>query len=482
MASHRESSHYSSLGMGFALLTVVIVPWTFATGCAQAVDGFGTTQDGGSRADDTAGGAAMGGAGGATTNLPCGIDCAAIETPLCFVAECNLQTLQCEVVPADDGTSCDDGVFCTVEDSCIAGDCVGGPENDCGLTPEECETIACNEPSTSCSTIATPDGGSCTSADLCSVGNTCQNGQCLGTPMDCFFAPVPNECYVPECNPMNGMCEPVVGNEGGSCTDASLPCTVDMTCTSGMCQGGVPKDCSHLTVGCELGNCDMTTGACFATAVSNNDPCDDLNNCTLGETCNNGQCTGGTPITACMPGDSCCPIGCVEATDADCSCNVNLAQTATASNSGGGSNSTGYGPDNWNDGVNGASCIAASCSSCQGWVANSTSPSGAWVQYDWPSAQQIGSMYVDGNDCVLTGCANGRTVDGGEVQYWDGSQWVTVHTFSGNMGDLAVTFNPKLNTDSLRIFNITAGSCGQASNTLIYEWYVYPGANCIPPP
>ena len=104
-------------------------------------------------------------------------------------------------------------------------------------------------------------------------------------------------------------------------------------------------------------------------------------------------------------------------------------------------------------------------------------------RYDWPSPVQIGSMFLDLNTCSVSGCSSmGRGMASGEVQYWNGASWVTAATVTNNTSDVALTFNPKLNTTALRVFNMTAvgANCGQASNTLIYEWYVWPGSGCVP--
>jgi len=279
-----------------------------------------------------------GGAGGETNPGPCEMDCSTISTQDCFQAVCNTGMYpgavgQCVVVPRDNGTACDDGLFCTTDDSCQEGVCTGGPQNDCGMPAPECNDIACDEATKSCSSSALPDGTTCTATDLCLQGATCVAGACTGgTPKDCFFSPVPNECFVSVCNPMNGMCEPEPGNDGGGCTDQSDLCTVNKTCSAGMCQGGVPKDCSGLTAGCNIGQCDTVTGQCMAMAVPNGGMCDDLNACTTGETCSNGMCNGGTNTTACVDSDNCCPSGCqgddplLPAYDLDCaSCDWNTS-------------------------------------------------------------------------------------------------------------------------------------------------------------
>lgn len=257
------------------------------------------------------------------------MDCSAITAPDCHVGECNTgqhpgQVGVCVVVPVADATPCDDGAFCTVDDTCQAGTCTGGPPNDCGMAPEACQEVLCDENADSCSMVAGPDGSVCTPADLCTVNGTCSGGQCLGQAKDCTFAPVPNECHVAVCNPANGECEAEPGNDGVACTDDNDLCSVGNTCSNGTCAGGTPKDCSALNVGCQIGVCDAVTGQCMGQAVPNGGACNDNDPCTSGETCSAGQCTGGTTQMACMGGDLCCPAGCDATSDGDCALNVLL--------------------------------------------------------------------------------------------------------------------------------------------------------------
>ncbi|MBW2458739.1 MAG: hypothetical protein JRI68_29845 [Deltaproteobacteria bacterium] len=250
---------------------------------------------------------------------PCAVDCTQIQAPDCQVSQCNAQTGQCEIVPDQDGTVCEDGLFCTANDECAAGICVPGLANDCGISPAACEAITCDENSQTCSTVASQNGDPCTDPnDLCIENGACTNGSCLGTPKDCFMQPVPDDCHVSECNPQNGQCEPVIGNEGGPCADANDLCTVTKTCVNGVCQGGSPMNCSQLTQGCVLGVCDVNNGQCTTQNLNNGDPCDDLNACTSGETCQNGGCSNGTPVVQCIGNDNCCPNNCTVQNDADC--------------------------------------------------------------------------------------------------------------------------------------------------------------------
>jgi hypothetical protein len=314
------------------------------SGCASGTKAESSEGGAGATTTTTAGGAGgdggVAGTGGASTSWPCGIDCATIVTDDCHVGTCNTSTGQCEVQSAADGSSCEDGLFCTVGDACEAGVCTAGPENDCGLPDEQCKEPSCNETSKTCTQLPSGNGTPCQGpSNLCVLGSTCANGLCTGGKLnDCFYAPVPDECHVAVCNPANGKCEPQPGNDGGACNDPTDPCTVGKTCLGGACtQGGKPKDCSALTQGCQLGVCDTQTGQCVPKAVGEGQGCDDLDACTTGEKCTGGKCTGGAPVTACVSGDFCCPPSCNEATDLDCaSCDYSpqlfpIAYTSTNS-------------------------------------------------------------------------------------------------------------------------------------------------------
>ena len=295
------------------------------------------TDDGGGASTSIAGPGVGGGTGGSGGSDLCEQDCSTISTPDCLKSVCNDGQYQgvigeCVIVP-DEGAACDDGQFCTIEDTCDGmGVCVGGPPNDCGMMPSQCNEIQCDEDSDSCGEVGSMNGTPCQDPNnLCLKGSTCNSGACIGGTLDdCFFFPVPNDCHVATCNPQNGMCEAVVDptKDGQPCADSMDLCTVNKTCDNmGNCQGGSPKDCSSLTVGCTVGTCDTTNGACFGMTVGNGQPCNDLNGCTVGELCNNGNCGGGTPVTTCSGGstaDGCCPTSCNASNDLDCAiCNAN---------------------------------------------------------------------------------------------------------------------------------------------------------------
>ncbi len=330
-------------GLWWLAGVAAVVTWSLAAagGCtATNTDPFDDDDDGatGGSGGIISGGGGVGGTTTTTNTSMCEIDCSTISTPDCQVSVCNEGQHRgtvgvCIVVPDDDGVTCEDGQFCTVQDACLDGVCVGGPENDCGMTAGECMELTCNETSQTCGEQAAPPGAACQNPnDLCIKGSTCNNGLCTGgSPEDCFFSPVPDDCHISECNPQNGQCEPVPGNEGLACVDLNDLCNPGKTCAAGVCQGGAPLDCTYLTQGCELGVCNTNTGTCTVQNLNNGDPCDDLSACTTGETCQNGTCSNGTPVITCeQNGDGCCPTNCTETNDIDCTVKPNCLGIKTS--------------------------------------------------------------------------------------------------------------------------------------------------------
>jgi hypothetical protein len=299
-------------------------------GCADGSPTFDSPSDGGGGQVNTGGNSSGGNSSGGVSSGggpdACG-GCEEIATPDCFVALCNdgmhpgpIGT--CVVVPDDDGMACDDGMFCTTNDTCVAGVCTGGPQNTCGIAPQQCEGVTCTEASQNCSVQPASPGDPCVPTSLCDVGGTCTNGLCIGTPNDCFFAPV-NPCELAVCDPADGVCkgQSDATQDGTSCVDPMELCSVNKTCAAGLCLGGAPKDCSALNVGCTNGVCDTATGlcggmpvgaggqcfdgvgpcetgacdamqTCITTPVMNGVQCDDFSTCTTNDQCSTGVCTG----------------------------------------------------------------------------------------------------------------------------------------------------------------------------------------------
>ncbi len=299
-----------------------------------------------------------GGEGGQTENpLPCGVDCATIQTPPCTVAVCNTgQELgplnTCVVVTSADGATCDDGVFCTMNDTCQGGVCNGGVPNDCQLPHSPCEAILCVEELQSCDIAPVNDGTACTPESLCEVDGVCELGECIGVPKPCGISPLA-ECNDVECDPATGTCVPTPdpNKDFLPCVLTGDPCRVDKTCLAGACEGGNPKDCSQLDAGCEIGVCDPPTGICLTenapagascgngvtecqegfcdgNGICKAEPsamglaCNDHDACTATEGCSLGVCDNGTPVPGCTiylsEGFEVCPNGWTFGGDWEC--------------------------------------------------------------------------------------------------------------------------------------------------------------------
>jgi len=283
----------------------------------------GTSDDGttGETDDDTSDDGTTDGTTG--DPLPCGIDCSSIVTMDCQVGVCDKDSGLCVIESVADDTPCDDGLFCTVDDVCVAGVCQGGAPNDCGLVPEACDLIACDEAAQVCSIYDADDDAPCVSDNLCNLDSTCVAGECVaGSVVDCAGTPAPDECNVMLCNPGSGECEPVAGNDGDPCVDVSDLCLEGSTCLDGVCGNGVPVDCSSIDEDCGIGVCDPSDGVCtldpippgescalgtddcndgtcdmdgncVSTPVNEGGACEDGSSCTTGTTCAAGVCQGG---------------------------------------------------------------------------------------------------------------------------------------------------------------------------------------------
>lgn len=116
----------------------------------------------------------------------------------------------CNPTPGPDGTPCDDGLYCTLNDACAAGTCKGGTPLFCG-SPGGCFVGQCDEASQSCVAVPGNDGGACDDGNACTGSSTCNAGICTGG---------------------------VPANDGAACEDGAS-CTSGTTCSAGQCTGGV---------------------------------------------------------------------------------------------------------------------------------------------------------------------------------------------------------------------------------------------------
>lgn len=155
--------------------------------------------------------------------------------------------------------------------------------------------------------------------------------------------------------------------------------------------------------------------------------------------------------------DGACNEGCVQG--------ANVAPSASPSSSGGGSGD--YGPAVMNDGQ-----LESSCGFC--WIETGTFlGGGAYLRYDWSAAQMIHSIWIDTENASSNNClfAAERTLAGGDIQWWNGSSWVTDGTVTGRTDDWSYTFSAPVTTTALRIYRAHSSP---SENAVVFEWEVYP--------
>ncbi|QDG50061.1 hypothetical protein FIV42_04710 [Persicimonas caeni] len=206
----------------------------------------------------------------------------------CRTGVCDEQNDTCDGDPVADGTPCDDGQFCTVSDSCSAGTCVGGSPKDCSGAGDQCNDGVCDESNNRCRATPKPDGTTCDDGAFCTVSDACTSGACGGTSRDCSSAG--DQCNEGICDESNDSCAPRPLSDGTTCDDGAF-CTVGDTCSAGSC-GGAPRNCSNFADECNAGACDEQADSCYADPFQDGTTCDDGLFCTVGDTCTAGVCDG----------------------------------------------------------------------------------------------------------------------------------------------------------------------------------------------
>jgi hypothetical protein len=251
----------------------------------------------------------------------------------------------CANTPMASG-SCDDGNPCTAADHCDAGSCLGDP-------------VECDDNNPCTDDHCTADGGcehlpsddSCDDGDPCTVGDRCEDSDCIGTAVACDCqdnadcgaledgdlcngtlicdtSALPYQCMVnpasvvscpdPEgpdafcqqavCTPQNGTCGFAPAHDGWACQDPD-PCTVNTVCAEGSCTNGSVLNCNDGNP-CTDDTCHPETG-CVHTP--NSLPCQDGDACTLGDSCDGGECLPGAQAN-CDDGNVCTKDSCAAET------------------------------------------------------------------------------------------------------------------------------------------------------------------------
>lgn len=154
--------------------------------------------------------------------------------------------------------------------------------NPCTIDAFDSETLSCTHENEL-------DFVACDDANACTERTMCRAGQCVGDAISCVDDVA---CTVDSCDPQVGcVFEPAPSrcDDDDACTDDI--CRPDTGCENPPLEEGAM--CA--SNGCaSVGICQQ--GVCNEFPVPDGVPCDDLDRCTLDETCQAGVCTAGDAI------------------------------------------------------------------------------------------------------------------------------------------------------------------------------------------
>ncbi len=194
------------------------------------------------------------------------------------------------------GAPCDDGLFCTDADRCIAGACTGVPR-DCGDRIDCNGVETCDEATRSCR----PGTPTCAAGEVCdAAANRCVR-RCLG----CLVA---GTCYgdgevnpADQCQRCDLARDPFAWSDrDGLACDDGLFCTVGDVCSGTTC-AGAPRDCSDGLACDGIETCDEAAKACQAAAS----PCGSDEICdAVADRCKRLVCTDGCLVAGVCWGDA----------------------------------------------------------------------------------------------------------------------------------------------------------------------------------
>jgi len=187
-------------------------------------------------------------------------------------------------VHEDNEAPCEDGLFCTVDDSCSQGQCLGGPVMACddgdACTDDTCdETLGCVHaiPNETCDGLDNDCDGE-TDEEL--GVTTCGEGECTVVVKNCIDG-VPQECVPGEpgeetCDGLDNDCDGQSDEAIGVTTCGKGECLVTIqTCVDGMVQECIPGEpgeelCDGLDNDCD-GETDEETSEDCTTYYNDTD-------------------------------------------------------------------------------------------------------------------------------------------------------------------------------------------------------------------
>ena len=239
--------------------------------------------------------------------------------------------------PLEDDNLCNGTLVCDTEADIPT--CVVDEETvvTCSLPEEvapECNTPVCVPATGDCGVGYINEDGICDDGDACTQGDKCDQGACNsnGT-VTCDDS---NGCTDDTCEPLSGC---VFSSNEDMCDDGE-DCTWQDQCSEGMC-AGIPYLCDA------PGQCEIAEGAVcngdgmctYSSAPMDGLPCDDESACNVGEACADGACVGGEDLDCddenpCTD-DSCLPAsGCVHVYNTEPCSDNDLCTTGDHCNNG----------------------------------------------------------------------------------------------------------------------------------------------------
>jgi RHS repeat-associated protein len=177
----------------------------------------------------------------------------------CSLDVCNANGT-CSHTPQPNGTSCPQSNLCFRSGTCESGTCTGTNPISCTAS-DQCHVAGTCSPSTGiCSNPTATNGTACNDGNPCDLNDTCQSGACTaGGSVVCTAS---DQCHVAgTCSPSSGVCSNPTAANGTACNDGN-PCDLNDTCQSGACTAGGSVVCTAID-SCHLaGTCSPSTGVC----------------------------------------------------------------------------------------------------------------------------------------------------------------------------------------------------------------------------
>lgn len=303
-------------------------------GAAGGGTGGGSTGGGGGQAGG--GGGAVDGGGDADVDAdrdgsPSSLDCNDLD-PTIFPGApelcANSTDDDCDRLTDCADPSCD-ALTCAAQATCVSSVCTAATEVLCADRTDNDGDLLID-----CADPDCPGGARCDDGNLCSLNEACTgDGGCTG---------VPQVCATPQsiCYQAVGVCSADAGcvyapRNNVSCDD-TLACTQTDRCSAGTCTG-TPRTCGASPGACYAtqGTCTEPAGTCVWAPLATG-ACNDLNACTLNDTCDgDGGCVGApivcTPPSQCHGPGACSSGACTFPPRTGQPCDGGTGTTATCS-------------------------------------------------------------------------------------------------------------------------------------------------------